>query len=386
MKKVLFIHDGPRWKNTEGKQFGTSTDADMYSRYLYLGDKVEFAMRVFIAEDTSNLLNLNDIGLYIKEIIPFNRPKILKNYFKSKREIIRNVELADILVIRLPSTIGSIAAKHANKINKPYLVEVVVCPWDTLTNHGLLGKIYAPFSRNKLKKLVAEAPFVLYVTKFFLQGRYPTKHESEGISDVILRDLPERKGENSYYDNFSIEKKITLTTLGGVNLIHKGHHHVLQAMKTMVNEGFDIHYNIVGGGDNKRLLTLSKKLGLEDRVNFPGKIPHEKIFGILEKTDLYIQPSDAEGLPRALIEAMSAGCAAIGSNVAGIPELLDECAIFKKKDVVDLTNKIKNILNKDTLISQSKKNYTTAQEYSFENLEARRKAFFDKFLNSIDGK
>lgn len=386
MKKVLFIHDGPRWKDSEGTQYGTGTDADMYNRYLYLGDKVEFAMRVFKTEDTSSLLNLNDIGLYINEIVPFNRPSLLKNYFKSKKEIMRNVESADILVVRLPSTIGSVAVAYAKKINKPYLVEVVVCPWDTLRNHGLLGKLYAPFSRNKLKKLVAEAPFVLYVTKLFLQGRYPANYESAGISDVLLRDFPEEYHKDGYYENFNIDNKITFTTLGGVNLVHKGHQYVLEAMVTLVKKGYNVHYNIVGGGDNTRLLNMAKSLGLETRVTFPGKMPHEEVFAILEKTDLYIQPSDAEGLPRALIEAMSRGCAAIGSNVAGIPELLDDCTIFKAKDVEDLTNKIKNILNKDTLISQSKKNYTLAREYSFENLEKQRKVFFDKFLKSIDEK
>jgi glycosyltransferase involved in cell wall biosynthesis len=386
MKKVLFIHDGPRWKDSAGKQYGTGTDADMYNRYLYLGDKVEFAMRVFKTEDTSSLLNLNDIGLYINEIVPFNRPSLLKNYFKSKKEIIRNVESADILVVRLPSTIGSVAVAHAKKINKPYLVEVVVCPWDTLTNHGLLGKLYAPFSRNKLKKLVRESPYVLYVTKFFLQGRYPTKYESTGISDVILRDFPQEYHKDGYYENFSKDKKITFTTLGAVNLIHKGHQHVLKAMVILVKEGYNIHYKIVGGGDNTRLLNIAKTLRLEDRVTFPGKVPHEEIFEILEQTDLYIQPSDAEGLPRALVEAMSRGCAAIGSNVAGIPELIDDSAIFKKKDVLDLTLKIKHILNKEILMQQSKKNFKYSKEYSFENLDTRRKAFFDKFLNSIDEK
>lgn len=386
MRKVLFIHDGPRWKDTEGTQYGTVADADMYTRYLYLGDKVEFVMRVFKTNDTSNLLNLNELGLYINEIKPFNRPSLLKNYFKSKKEIIRNVESADLIVVRLPSTLGSVAVAHAKKINKPYLVEVVVCPWDTLTNHGFLGKLYAPFSRNKLKKLVADAPFAIYVTKYFLQGRYPTKYESTNISNVILRNFPEKNHKDGYYENFSKDKKITFTTLGGVNLVHKGHHYVLQAMVTLVKEGYDVHYNIVGGGDNTRLLNLSKELGLADRVTFPGKMPHEKVFSILEKTDVYIQPSDAEGLPRALIEAMSRGCAAIGSNAAGIPELLDESAIFKTKDVKDLTDKIRNLLDKDTLIAHSKKNYKLAREYSFENLEARRKAFFDKFLNSIDGK
>jgi glycosyltransferase involved in cell wall biosynthesis len=384
MKKVLFIHDGPRWKDSNGIQYGTSTDEEMYKRYLYLGDKVEFAMRVFETDNVSNLFNLNNFGLYINEIVPFNRPHLLKNYFTSKKEIMLQVEYADILVVRLPSTIGSVAVSHARKINKPYLVEVVGCPWDTLRNHGFLGKLYSPFSRNKLKNHVLESPYVLYVTKFFLQTRYPSRFKSIGISDVILKDLPKENRKFLNYENFSMYKKITFTTLGGVNLTYKGHKHVLEAMVSLVKDGYNIHYNIVGGGDNTKLYNLAKGLSLDDRVVFPGKISHGEVFNLLENTDLYLQPSDAEGLPRALIEAMSRGCAAIGSNVAGIPELLDESVIFKSKDVKDLTNKIKYILNKDILLTQSKKNFKLAKEYSFENLEKRRNVFFDKFLKSIN--
>jgi glycosyltransferase involved in cell wall biosynthesis len=246
--------------------------------------------------------------------------------------------------------------------------------------------MYAPFSRNKLRNLVADSPYVIYVTKMFLQGRYPTKYGSVGISDVVLTNLPAKNRKEVRYANFDIKKPITFTSLGAVNLPHKGHHYVIEAMARLVNEGYDVNYIIVGGGDTTRLSHIAFKFGVMERVNFPGKIPHEEIFSILENTDLYLQPSDAEGLPRALIEAMSVGCACIGSNVAGIPELLDENVVFKKGNIDDLTVKIKKIFNRNVLVSQSRRNFEHAKEYEFNALEIKRREYYDKFLQNINEK
>ncbi len=386
MKKVLFIHDGPRWKDAQGKQYGTAADADMYARYQYLCNKVEFVMRIFKVADPGTLLNVNDIGLYINPIVPFNRPGLLRNYFSSKKEIQKQVESADIVVVRLPSTIGSVALAHAKKISKPYIVEVVACPWDALTNHSRLGQLYAPLSKNKLTRLVSDAPFVVYVTKYFLQKRYPTKYQSINISNVVLRNFPAQNSKENYYVNFDSKKTIIITTIGVVNLAYKGQQYVLRAMTTLLKEGYNVFYNIVGGGDNTRLINIATELDIINKVNFTGKLTHNEVFKVLENTDLYIQPSETEGLPRALIEAMSRGCACIGSDAGGIPELLDQSAIFKSKNVEDLTQKIRNILHKETLKEHSDMNFEHAKDYAFEILEAKRQAFYDKFLNSINGK
>lgn len=386
MRKVLFIHDGPRWKDTKGTQYGTKADLDMCARYSYLGDQVEFVMRVFKTDDTSKLIDLNENGLYINEIVPFNRPVLLKNYLKSKKQIIDHVEKADVLVIRLPSTIGSVALNYAKKISKPYIVELVACPWDSLRNHSTLGIFYAPFSYMKLKNLVVDARFVIYVTNRFLQDRYPTKFNNISLSDVVLYDFPKINYKQISYKNFDLQKKITITTLGVVNLAYKGQQYVLKAMSSLIFQGYDLFYIIVGGGDNSQLKCLANKLGLQDRVVFLGKIAHNEIFKVLEETDLYIQPSETEGMPRSLIEAMSRGCACIGSNAGGIPELLDKSVIFKSKNVESLKSTIKSLLIKEKMVEHSIKNFEQAKNFEFEVLDSKRKVFYDKFLKSLNEK
>ena len=69
---------------------------------------------------------------------------------------------------------------------------------------------------------------------------------------------------------------------------------------------------------------------------------------------VYIQPSRIEGLPRALIEAMSRGCACVGSSVGGIPELLNNQYIHEVNDYNSLAVKIFDLYDIDNLAKSSK--------------------------------
>ena len=122
------------------------------------------------------------------------------------------------------------------------------------------------------------------------------------------------------------------------------------------------------------------KYNLQNEVLFAGMIPHDKIFEYLDKIDIYIQPSKQEGLPRALIEAMSRACPCIGSKTGGIPELLDNKYIFPKGNVKVLEKILKNYSNYDMNI-QSKSNFQKAKEYERNRLNKRREEFYKEFIN-----
>jgi glycosyltransferase involved in cell wall biosynthesis len=171
-----------------------------------------------------------------------------------------------------------------------------------------------------------------------------------------------------------------------IDLEYKGHDLVLEAMSNLKKKGIDFNYIIAGKGDSKRLNDLAIKLGVRNNVVFLGLIDHSEIEIFFEKIDIYVQPSRVEGLPRAVVEAMSFGCACIGSSSGGIPELLDEEAIFNSGSVESLTHKLKYFNNSEILISQSQINFEKSKNYSFDSLEKKRKAFYDKFLMSIDEK
>ena len=102
---------------------------------------------------------------------------------------------------------------------------------------------------------------------------------------------------------------------------------------------------------------------------------------MLDDMDLYIQPSKQEGLPRALIEGMSRALPAVGTRVAGIPELLGDDYLVKKGSVDDIIEVLSTKMNKECMKKQARVNYAKASEYTLDIINARRQAFFDKFVH-----
>jgi glycosyltransferase involved in cell wall biosynthesis len=80
---------------------------------------------------------------------------------------------------------------------------------------------------------------------------------------------------------------------------------------------------IIGGnGEVNKLQDIINKKHLNRIVEFVGWISHKEKANWLQKADIFILPSFNEGLPVAILEAMSYGQAIISTNVGGIPEIV----------------------------------------------------------------
>lgn len=378
--KALFCHDGPIEKRNNNEFFGIGFNDELFKRYKIISDEVNIAMRVHKNEDIN--FDKNKFLKLSSEYKVIECPNIssLKGQLLKKKNCYKILDEAikknDLIIIRLPSFIGNMAVDIAKKNNKPYLIELVGCPWDALWNRSLLGKIVAPILYFKTKRRVKKAPYVIYVTNNFLQKRYPTNGKSIGCSDVFLTSL------KSTHKSFTKEKKIILGTLGSIDVKYKGQEYVIKAIPLLKNEGYNIEYQIAGSGNKKRLGKIAKYKGVDNNVKFIGTIKHDDVFKWLDDIDIYIQPSTTEGMPRALIEAMSRGCFCMGSNVGGIPELLNNNVCFKKRNSKEIANIIRNITIKN-FINESKKNIKNASKFKLENLNKIRDDFYREFLKEV---
>lgn len=95
----------------------------------------------------------------------------------------------------------------------------------------------------------------------------------------------------------------------------------------------------------KKLQVLSEELKIEKNITWIGYEPN--VPNILQIADLYIQPSRRDALPRALMEAMGMGVCSIGSNVDGIPEIIEHektGLIFENENAEDLARQIRKVL------------------------------------------
>ena len=141
-----------------------------------------------------------------------------------------------------------------------------------------------------------------------------------------------------------------------------------------------IKYILIGGGDQNRLKKIAKNCNLASDVIFTGAIEHSQIFELLDKVDIYIQPSLQEGLPRAMIEALSRGLPAIGFRTAGIPELISDKYICRRKSVSDICKCIME-LDATEMKHLAIQNHNKSKEFLFEVLNKKREIFIREAIN-----
>lgn len=388
--RVLFCHDGPLRKDELNKYYGTAHNDETFKRYYNIADELSVVIRVNKTSTAEAKARLSKITVSPFEVIESPNTSNLKGMLFSRRKAKKVIKEAvvnnDYIVARLPSIVGFIAIDFARKLNKPYLVEVVACPWDAFWNHSLIGKLIAPFMYLATKKRVSEASHVVYVTNDFLQRRYPTIGEHVNCSNVSLKEFDDMVIKKKIDKIMSKEEghKIIIGTTAAVNVRYKGQQYIIEALGKLKAQGINNYeYQLVGGGNQSFLRSIAKKFDVEDQVVFLGALPHYKVFDWLDGIDIYAQPSRQEGLPRALIEAMSRGLPALGARTAGIPELLDDSYIFSNtKSNIDEIISIIKTFDKEALTKQATRDFNEAMKYKKDIIEERRKEFFLKFKMS----
>lgn len=305
---------------------------------------------------------------------------------KALKDIIYNqVKDASIVIARLPSHNGNFAVDSAIKLNKPYLIELVACPWDSLWNHSLKGKLVAPLMSYQTKSKVKKALHVVYVTESFLQNRYPTLGKSINCSNVTLTEFEDGTLKNRLdkIEGINNHGKIVIGTAAAVDVKYKGQRYIIEALGKLKKQGINnFYYEIVGDGNQQYLKNLAQINNVTENISFLGAIPHLKINDWLDKIDIYAQPSRQEGLPRALIEAMSRGLPSFGARTGGIPELLDDKFIFSNSSSnIDEICIILNSFDGNAMKNQAEVNYGKAKKYDKSTIDEKRKKFFNDFLN-----
>lgn len=296
---ILFCHDGPVNCDNINRYYSFGFNDKLFDQYAAIFGNVRIAIRVHRDISTSKYTEQTKLSNDKYKVIEYPNYLSLSRVFADKRESTEQIESAvsqvDALIIRLPSFLGSRCVNIAQKYNKPYLIELVGCPWDSLRNHGLSGKLLAPYMYWMTKKQVREATDVLYVTDEFLQRRYPTKARCIGCSDVLLKDSCidiELKSIKTKRD------RLIIGTAGVLDVRYKGQEFVIEAVVKLNSLGIDVEYRLAGSGSGDYLRKKASTLGVENKVTFCGLLDRSELDKFYDSLDLYIQPSLTEGMPR----------------------------------------------------------------------------------------
>jgi glycosyltransferase involved in cell wall biosynthesis len=105
-------------------------------------------------------------------------------------------------------------------------------------------------------------------------------------------------------------------------------------------------------GCRESLVQQVKQLGLEKQVLFLGRFTREDLEAAYEAGDLFVLPSLGEGLPVSVLEAMSHGKCALGTDVVGIRDVIRDGwngALVEAKNPAALAQRIDALLGDDEM-------------------------------------
>jgi glycosyltransferase involved in cell wall biosynthesis len=298
------------------------------------------------------------------------------------------IEQCDAYILRVPGLVGRLVWKEIKKLGRPYALEVMGDPWDALGPQSVrtpFRPILRRIAVRDLRAMCQEAIAVHYVTKQSLQRRYPSANGAYavGFSDAVV-DAPFASASHLDERFARMEssgpggRPVRLGFVGSLAQRYKGLDVLLHAVSLCRSRGVEAEILVAGEGRHlEEMKSLARQHGIRERTRFLGQLPFGKpVFDFLDSIDLFVMPSRAEGLPRALLEAMARGCPCIGTNVGGIPELLFSDDIVPVGDPFALAEKITQVVGDHSRLRQmAERNSDKAKEFNPEFLATARRDF-----------
>jgi glycosyltransferase involved in cell wall biosynthesis len=385
--RLLFIHDHPFYQDGEIVYTSSCLPRTVWqNNYLPYFDHITVIGRLNDQHERGEVSSIEGKVDFI--LIPGCRPmtplKLFLNHSKIKKIITEEIDKAAVVVVRLPSNFGNMAIPILHEQGKPFFVEQVANTWEALWNHGsFAGKLCANYYHWMNKKHVRKAPHVVYVARK-LQRDYPTAGHTTVISNVII---PEIMTAGEIKPGRFNHETIKIGLIGAFSVRFKGQDVLLKAISLLdkqVREHIELYF--IGGGDAGWITKLAGKLDLKDNIKLMGPVPHEQIFDLLRELSLYVQPSSQEGMPRAMLEAMSVGCPVLGSTIGGIPDVLEPELLHEPGDYRKLSNQIERFYNdRDYLQEQAIRSLEKVAPFLKSTLSKKRESFFNAVLRDVKG-
>lgn len=155
-------------------------------------------------------------------------------------------------------------------------------------------------------------------------------------------------------NKFGLDKDEYILFLGRL-VPEKGIKYLIEAFKQVDTEKKLV---IAGGSsDTSEFENEMKELAKEDkRIIFTGFVQGQELEELYSNAYVYALPSDLEGMPLSLLEAMSYGNCCLVSDIPECAEVVeDKALIFKKADVKDLQSKLKNACDHSEKVDAHKK-------------------------------
>ena len=186
------------------------------------------------------------------------------------------------------------------------------------------------------------------VKQYFLDNyKRETKFIPNGIEKmpVITAEKINKK--------WALEKDSYILYLGRV-VPEKGIDYLIDAFKNLKTNKKLV---IAGGGSDTETYVqqLTSRTKDDERIVFTGFVQGDIMYELYSNAYIYVLPSDLEGMPLSLLEAMSYGNCCVTSDISECAEVVeDKAVLFKQGDINDLKDKLQMLCDYEDVVAKYK--------------------------------
>lgn len=220
---------------------------------------------------------------------------------------------------------------------------------------GRFAKVYIMFGEKVAVKFADEIIVLSNSAKKYFMQKYG--RETTLIPNGV--NVPEIRQADLITRMYGIDKDTYFLFLGRI-VPEKGLHYLIEAFKQVKTNKKLV---IAGGSsDTDTFVKSLKKLAENDeRILFTGFVQGAILNELYSNAYVYILPSDLEGMPLSLLEAMSFGNCCLTSDISECVDIVEDKAVFfKKGDISDLVEKLQMTCDNPDMVKSLKKG---ASEY-----------------------
>lgn len=297
---------------------------------------------------------LDDLGCRVIETASLRKIFNISELSKAYRQLKHEVETNKYEIVHTQSPIGGVICRLAcRKARKLYGTKVIYAA------HG-----FHFFKGAPLKNWLVFYNVEKYCSKFtdllitINQEDYENAQKFKAKEVVYVpgagvdtnKFVASPDGRHRIRKELGIDDETTVLLSVGELIPRKNHVEVLEALKQMKDAGKDykIKYLIAGRGKiANELQDKINELGLQEQVQMLGF--RSDVADVFAASDIYVFPSYQEGLPVALMEAMSVGMPVVCSRIRGNVDLIEEGVggyLFDSKDASTLVTALDRMMAK----------------------------------------
>ena len=297
---------------------------------------------------------LDDLGCRVIETASLRKIFNISELSKAYKQLKHEVETNQYQIVHTQSPIGGVICRLAcRKARKLYGTKVIYAAHGFHFFKGAPLKNWLVFYNvekycSKFTDLLITINQEDYKNAQKFKAKEVVYVPGAGVDTNKFAASPD--GRERIRKELGIDDETTVLLSVGELIPRKNHMEVLEALKQMkeVGKADKIKYLIAGRGKiAAEIQNKINELGLQQQAQMLGF--RSDVADVFAASDIYVFPSHQEGLPVALMEAMSVGMPVVCSRIRGNVDLIEEGVggyLFDSKDASTLVTALDRMMAK----------------------------------------